>query len=167
MKVNVFLLLIMGFASVVNAQTCNPNMAISKPNAQYSISADGAEVTDLKTGLIWQRCAVGMSWDGSTCSGTSTPHNWEDALAYAATQTGWRLPNLKELHSLVERSCANPAINETAFPNTPATDNDFFWVSSFSATTSLSNEGLVVRFNSGEDFRTTGKQHGLLVRLVK
>ncbi len=61
MKVYAFLLLIIGFANVVNAQTCNPNMTISKPNAQYTISADGTEVTDLKTGLIWQHCAVGMS----------------------------------------------------------------------------------------------------------
>jgi hypothetical protein len=129
MKVNVFLLLIMAFVGVVNAQTantqsCNQSMVLTKTNSQYSISADGTEVRDLKTGLIWQRCTVGMSWDGSTCSGTSTPHNWEDALAYAATQTGWRLPNLKELHSLVERSCANPAINETAFPNTPVGTNN-------------------------------------------
>ena len=166
MKVNVFLLLIIAFVGVVNAQTCNSNMVISKPNAQYSISADGTEVTDLKTGLIWQRCAVGMSWDGTACGGTATPYNWENALAYAATQTGWRLPNLKELHSLVERSCANPAINETAFPNTPATDSDYFWTSSLSVTTGLSNEALPVFFNTGADSRVD-KQYGLLVRLVK
>lgn len=33
----------------------------------------------------------------------------------------WRLPNIRELSTLVEPQCAGPAVNSEIFPNTPAT----------------------------------------------
>jgi hypothetical protein len=41
--------------------------------------------------------------------------------------TGWRLPTLKELQTIVDYSQSNPSIDSTAFPSTPA---DWFWSSS-------------------------------------
>ena len=38
---------------------------------RYSYSADGSEVTDSKTGLVWRRCAEGMSWSSGACTGTA------------------------------------------------------------------------------------------------
>ena len=32
---------------------------------------NGAEVIDSRTGLIWARCSVGQSWDGSACTGNA------------------------------------------------------------------------------------------------
>lgn len=87
------------------------------PSAPGRFVASGAEVTDSKTGLIWARCAVGQSWDGSTCSGTASIRSQEAALAGAQALTGWRLPNIKELSSLVDRGCNVPAIDASAFPN--------------------------------------------------
>lgn len=87
---------------------------------RYSYSGDGSQVTDSKTGLVWQRCVAGMSWSGTTCTGTATTYTHEAALAYAKTQTGWKLPNVKELGSIVDRTRSNPAIDSTAFPATPA-----------------------------------------------
>ncbi len=123
---NKALLTLAGFllATTVQAQTCNANIVKTKPDSQYTVSADGTEVTDTKTGLIWQRCALGTSWNGTTCSGAATPYNWENALAQAASvatnsSVAWRLPNLKELKSLVETACTGQAINETIFPATP------------------------------------------------
>lgn len=110
-------------------------LAISAPeiHAQpYVISADGIEVTDQKTGLIWRRCAEGASWNGSTCVGVASALTHESALRHAAEQassTGktWRLPNVKELASIADRSRSNPAIDTTAFPATPAS---LFWTAS-------------------------------------
>jgi hypothetical protein len=107
------------------AQTCNKRITPSTPDTRFSVSGD--EVTDLQTGLIWQRCSVGQRWDGTTCSGDTTRHNWSEALAMAAGD--WRLPNIKELMSIVETACVNPAVNLTVFPF-PATASFKYWSSS-------------------------------------
>ena len=61
------------------------------------------------------------------CTGTAATYTHEQALAYAQTQTGWHLPNVKELFSLVDKSRVSPAIDATAFPATPSS---YFWTSS-------------------------------------
>ena len=106
-----------------------PVTATAQP---YTISADGTEVTNQKTGLIWRRCSEGMSWNGATCAGAASTFSHEAALAQAATQasgTGlaWRLPNVKELTSIADKSRSNPAIDPVAFPATPASS---FWSAS-------------------------------------
>lgn len=98
----------------------------------YSYSADAggtanALVTDSRTGLTWQRCSAGQSFAAGTCSGTANSYTHEEALAYAKTQTGWRLPNVKELSSLVDTGYIGPAIHSTAFPATPSF---YAWASS-------------------------------------
>ena len=45
----------------------------------------------------------------------------------AATGVAWRLPNVKELSSLADKSRRNPAIDPVAFPDTL---EDFYWSSS-------------------------------------
>lgn len=109
------------------AQTCNPNIQTTRPDSRYQDM--GAEVKDTVTGLIWQRCSVGQMWNGSTCTGTATTHTWQQALTVAKNLgNGYRLPNIKELHSLVEVKCFEPAINTKQFPNTPT--NKWYWSSS-------------------------------------
>ena len=100
--------------------------------APFTVSADGQEVTDTKTGLIWRRCAEGMTASSGTCTGTASVFTHEAALTRASTQvtaTGvaWRLPNVKELSSIADKNRSNPAIDVAAFPATPAT---YFWSSS-------------------------------------
>ena len=100
--------------------------------APFTVSADGQEVTDTKTGLNWRRCAEGMTASGGTCTGTASTFMHEAALTRASTQaiaTGvaWRLPNVKELSSIADKSRSNPAIDTVAFPATPA---NWFWSSS-------------------------------------
>ena len=115
----IFLICVLGILPV--AATAQP----------YVISADGTEVTDQKTGLIWKRCSEGQSWNGSYCIGTPGMFTHEGALQQAAVQatsTGvaWRLPNVKELSSIIDRSHAEPAINSQVFPGTPMAG---FWSS--------------------------------------
>ncbi|MFI3157183.1 MAG: DUF1566 domain-containing protein [Methylococcaceae bacterium] len=99
---------------------------------RYTVSANGQEVKDNKTQLVWRRCPEGMTWSGDTCDGSASAMSHQAALQQAASQaasTGvaWRLPNVKELASIVDRSRSNPAIDPLVFPATPS---NAFWSSS-------------------------------------
>ena len=85
------------------------------------INNDDGTVTDNATGLMWQQVD-----DGDT-------YNWKDALKNAknsklAGYNDWRLPNTKELQSIVDYDKKTiPAINEAFFK---CTNNDsWFWTS--------------------------------------
>ncbi len=86
----------------------------------YTDNGDGT-ITDNNTGLIWQK------------QDNATTYTWANALAYcnantaALPGTGWRLPNVYELYSLVDFGiAAAPFINLTYFP---ATQSNFYWSS--------------------------------------
>lgn len=91
------------------------------PSSDFIVHGNGT-VTHTKTGLMWKQCAEGLS--GATCvSGEAPLMTWTDALAAAANSTfagydDWRLPNHKELLSIVETCGYLPAINQEIFPNT-------------------------------------------------
>lgn len=92
--------------------------------AQSFTDNDNGTVMDNNTGLMWQRCSAGLSND-AVCSGTSSEMTWQDALDYCnglslAGYSDWRLPNIKELRSIVDNTQYANAINETYFPNTPS-----------------------------------------------
>ncbi len=68
-------------------------------------------VTDNKTGLQWQD-------DYSDNGGDIKYAKWTDAIAYCKSLSlggydDWRLPNIIELRSIVDRSLVNPAIDPT------------------------------------------------------
>jgi Protein of unknown function (DUF1566)/FG-GAP-like repeat/FG-GAP repeat len=93
--------------------------ALPQEANRYILQADGVEVKDKLTGLVWKRCLEGMTWNGSGCAGDAIVFDHESALAYARDQQGWRLPNVKELASIVDKT--NPmGLNPTIFPNMPA-----------------------------------------------
>lgn len=83
----------------------------------FVINSDGT-VTDQNSGLIWQQQDDGIG------------RNWQDALAYCeelvlAQQTDWRLPNIKELQSIVDYSRHDPAIDPEFF--TLSDPEGWFW----------------------------------------
>jgi len=96
-------------------------------NNDFHDNGDGT-ITDRATGLMWQQADSGKGM------------NWEQALAYAASfklagHSDWRLPNAKELQSIVDYTRA-PSITQSAaisplFKVTPLSDGDypFFWTS--------------------------------------
>ncbi|WP_339136253.1 MAG: DUF1566 domain-containing protein [Candidatus Electrothrix sp. GW3-4] len=125
------LLLICGIflaQAVHAAQTCEPDfIPASTPDSQLVDNNDGT-VTDRKTGLTWKKCLEGVA--GDNCEiGLPSSFTWQEALQQPAAvnavgfanHNDWRLPNIKELGSLVEEQCANPAINLNRFPSTPST----------------------------------------------
>ncbi len=75
------------------------------PRAEWTASADGQWLLQRSTGLVWQRCVLGMHWNGQDCVGQPqwVDHIQAGAMARERAQTdqlGWRLPYLPELQQL-------------------------------------------------------------------
>jgi Protein of unknown function (DUF1566) len=88
------------------------------PSPRYDVETD--LVKDVATGLTWQHAA------------TSAPLPFDDATTYCSTlnlasKTGFRLPTLPELLTLIDERAASPMIDGPAFPDTP---KESFWTSS-------------------------------------
>ncbi len=79
----------------------------------------GGEALDTKTGLIWQRCSLGMTWDSKRgCLGEVMSVGLDDATKKAAELGGkWRVPSGPELESLIDRSCGSPVVDTSVFPD--------------------------------------------------
>lgn len=143
----------------------NANVAEATPTATFTDNGDGT-VTHSLTGLMWKQCAEGLS--GASCgTGSATTMTWAQALTAAKTATtaghsDWRLPNKKELESIVETCGYSPAINQTLFPSTPTTN--YFWSgSSYGSDTTRA-------WNIGFDYGAispSGKANNNYVRLVR
>lgn len=148
------------------AQLCRDDIPTTAPDSRYRDNGDGT-VTDLSTGLIWKKCVEGLI--GTDCSiGNADLLTWQDALqrgadAEFAGSAQWRLPNKKELMSLVEDRCVDPAINGTFFPNTPVGE---FWSSSpYAPYGRDSNFAWRIRFDGGNAYGSR-KYAQYCVRLV-
>jgi hypothetical protein len=144
------------------------NALESTPSADFTDHGNGT-VTHNKTGLMWKQCVEGLS--GAACaSGAATEKTWSNALAAAESAsfagfTDWRLPNLKELHSIVETCGYKPAINQNMFPAMPAPAyGSVFWSASTDAS-SPANAWVFV-FGNGGGVGTT-KASLIFSRLVR
>jgi hypothetical protein len=76
---------------------------VAWPSPRFTIQ--GVTVTDNLTGLMWTK-------DGNLAG---VPKNWFDALTYCNNldhggYTDWRLPNARELQSLIDYGRLNPAL---------------------------------------------------------
>ncbi|WPD21561.1 MAG: DUF1566 domain-containing protein [Candidatus Electrothrix scaldis] len=129
--------------------------------ADFTDNGNGT-VTDAATGLIWKKCMEGYS--GSNCETETSPttFTWSEALNLDDGE--WRLPNIKELQSLVEYQNVSPAINTEIFPGTPA--DSTVW--SNSPKSGVTDRAWYVNFSTGGTFYaenvSTVKKY---VRLVK
>lgn len=151
----------------------NVSIVITKPDSIYIDHLNGT-VTDTETGLQWQKCSLGQTWNAGadantgsddSCDGTAVISTWQSALAKANDNvlvvSDWRLPNKNELKSLVEGACYNPAINESLFPNTVSAS---YW----SASPYAGNDSYawIVYFSNGSDSADL-KNVSSYVRLVR
>jgi hypothetical protein len=161
------------------------------PTAQFINHGNGT-VTDTKTGLMWKRCAEGSIWVKDTCTNIQfiggqafemepNEFTWQGALQQAkivnnaggfAGKTDWRLPNIKELASLIEEQCYVPAINMAiSFPRDSLKATSSYW----SSTTTAENGSYAwqVNFFNGDiywqDKHTSSPSFGskYLARLVR
>ncbi len=158
--------------STTNYADCDRAITRTAPDSRYEL-LNNNEVKDLQTGLIWQRCRLGQKWRGTSCTGTPTLYNWKNALQAAkkAENKGnaWRVPNIKELQSLIDYACKNPVFNETYFPNTQkedgywssttyASDPDYVWV--------LYGDGTYGEFST-KAYTQKAYTHDYFLRLVR
>ena len=162
----------LGFSSMLfAAPICQDYITDEWKNSRYSDHSNGT-VTDNITRLMWKKCSQGQSWNSVTtaCTGSATDMNWQEALKSAkdindasgfASYKDWRVPNIKELSSLVSLMCYKPSINESVFPDTPSSS---FWSSS--PYSGNSNHSWNVDFSNGyvnDSYRLDDKA----VRLVR
>jgi len=129
-------------------------MVLPGVSAAGSLTDNGnGTVTDSGTLLMWQQ-------------GESSTMTWEAALTYCeglslAGATDWRLPNHKELLSLVDFTRYSPSINTTFFPGTVSS---YYWSSTTVAYNALN--AWMVNFYYG-DSNIFGKSYSYYVRCVR
>lgn len=162
-------LVLAGFGTQA-AQTCegkDPTASATKFTISTSVPA---KVYHTTSGLEWSRCVVGQTWNSTTktCDGDGERLTWQAALQLSATykvgnHTDWRVPNLKELVSLVQRACVEPAIDLTIFPATPS---DSYWTSTPNTSSDKTQESWSVGFYNGR-IESRDKQQDFYVRMVR
>jgi len=127
----------------------------------FSLTDNGdMTINQEKTGMIWQK------------ADSVTNKNWEAALNYCeglslASKNDWRLPNIKELFSIVDNSTSAPAINSTYFQN-----NGSFYLSSTTNVYTTSGAQVLqkawgVTFGNYGDFNDVYKTGYNYVRCVR
>ncbi len=123
-------------------------------------------VTDLSTELTWQK-------------DKGSQMRWGDALEYCEDlslggHSDWRLPNVKELESIVDNTMVDPSINYYFFPDIQGCYNiyycskplEFFYWSSTSSMT-YPNNRLTVTFDRGFTSSHNKGNNNIFVRCVR
>lgn len=119
----------LALSASASAQICQTETIQQTSNPDRFVNHEDGTVTDVETGLMWSVCSLGQSYSNGSCSGSAQSMSWRQALQQAQIinnagglggNADWRLPNIKELGSLVEYQCHNPAINLSVFPDTPS-----------------------------------------------
>lgn len=168
-------------SAAVNAQSFYINHAMPEdtPTSNFIFHPDGT-VTDKTTGLMWKRCSEGETFaDNGTpanylddrCTGGMVRLNWKDALKHAATANAgntngyndWRLPNLRELKSMVEYRRQSPAANTEVFV---AQADEPMWTSTPTNYPDHASESTAIYFYNGDDI-WVGRSAELPLRLVR
>jgi len=168
---NISLIALVLMGSNAFAQSCNTTQIEPVTASSSFLDMQNGSALDLRTGMVWSKCALGQTYANGTCSGEATHF----ATAYDALnaanrvkdnylgQDGFRLPSIKELASIIERQCSYPAINIAVFPDTPSAT----FLSSTPFPESSDNAVLrTINFSTGEEF-TPPVETLRHIRLVK
>lgn len=132
----------------------------AQTQGRFTVSADGQEVTDTATRLVWKRCAEGQRLEGAACTGKATRYSY--AGARKAGSGGWRVPTREELVGILDKGAKKkPRIDAEVFPKTLSTG---FWASKPGSDDNLN--AWVVNFSNGQVRANLG-QKKFPLRLVR
>lgn len=87
------------------------------PNGPVLRANEDGTVSDLATGLIWQQV------DDDSERTWAAAQSYCDGLVLGGKKD-WRLPNVKELESILDYRMTNPSIDDALFPST---NPSFYW----------------------------------------
>lgn len=140
-------------------QQCDPSKPETTPLSRFRIDEAAGTVFDTQTNLTWKRCAEGQTYMAGRCEGDAGTWKWDEAVAKAGVEgNGWRLPNVDELLSIVEKRCKSPSVNSKVFENTPP---HWFWSGSSNLSTAKA-----ASFNYGGAY-SEFRSHVGFIRLVQ
>ncbi len=120
-----------GIDPVVAPTCCGTTNAYNTPawtGVRFTDNGDGT-VTDNLTALIWLKnanCYGPPNW-ATALSNANTLANGSCGLSDGSTAGQWRLPNVNELHSLIDLTQSNPAL-PAGHPFT-GVRSSFYWTS--------------------------------------
>jgi hypothetical protein len=120
---------------------------VAWPSLRFTDNTNGT-VTDNLTGLIWltnANCFGVKGWTTALSSANSLASG-TCGLTDGSTAGQWRLPNVKELQSLIDFSKFNPALS-TGYPFGTSVQNGYYWSASSGAYDTTS--AWVVNLSSG------------------
>ncbi|MCI5162452.1 MAG: DUF1566 domain-containing protein [Candidatus Electrothrix sp. AX5] len=112
---------------------------------------NGDTVYDQATGLTWMQQTADTNTDGSITLGDTL--NWQDALTYCeglelSGYSDWRMPNIRELKSLVDHSASLSSVLDPVFQYKTAYAACYYW-SSTTNTTGNAADARVICFGNG------------------
>ena len=114
-------------SSTTNSTSTNTLLGLPPESPVNYTDNNNGTLTDNYTGLIWRKCPQGML--GNDCkTGSPTLREWSKARVECenlnfAGKSGWRMPTLKELQSIVDSGSFDPSINKKFFIGT----DDPYW----------------------------------------
>lgn len=121
-----FLVLLGPVAGNALTQSCDQHRDSARDSSRFDINDNGT-VTDIESGLTWQRCMLGQVWKNGDCSGDARRLTWSEANALVQSGAGtpkdnstWRIPKLNEIAGIVDIRCRAPRIDLRIFPGTAA-----------------------------------------------
>lgn len=118
----------------------------------FKSNGDGT-VTDPRSGLIWQHCALGQTWAKSKCIGDGRMMTWSEAMYWAQAdrflkRSDWRLPTREEFEAVVGKheDCLIGSPQNATKP----------WRAVSSVFPALRSDGYLGAFWSSTEFTTSG-----------
>jgi hypothetical protein len=102
------------------------DIAMEKNKDNFIDNKNGT-VTFKSNSLMWQKCSIGLTWNGKSCAGDIRELTWNDSKSLSSDFAGykdWRLPTKEELMTLIY--CHDKYNNSNGMCESDNNDDDDF-----------------------------------------